>query len=118
VYRSAPSDCQPICLSVSRSACSVSVSLSVSSSRRFISLPVCPPVCYPSCLPTCPLPSSRSGGCEIAALPSGATSADQPADGGSFLKDNESNPILQYRQRKFGVFVRGMENRIRNRKKE
>ena len=33
------SDSQLICLSVSRSACSVSVSLSVSSSRRFISLP-------------------------------------------------------------------------------
>ncbi len=84
--------------------------------RLPVGLSVCPPVCYPSCLPTCPLPSSRSGGCEIAALPSGATSADQPADGGSFLKDNEFNPILQYRQRKFGVFVRGMENRIRNRK--
>ena len=107
------SDSQLICLSVSRSACSVSVSLSVSSSRRFISLSAC---LLSILFANLPLPSSRSGGCEIAALPSGATSAGRPAAGGSFLKDNESNPILQYRQRKFGVFVRGMENRIRNRK--
>ena len=68
------SDSQLICLSVSRSACSVSVSLSVSSSRRFISLPVCPPVCYPSCLPTClSLPAdpaaARSQHCLPARLP-------------------------------------------------